>query len=60
MGSQSKKDNPIPVPQQHDLFGVVEKKQRLIDEVVAKNKADNAAGIKPILQPLFAIDETDE
>lgn len=53
MTSQDDKTDPQEIPKQRDLFGVVDKRQRQVDELIARNKADRAAGIKPVPQPLF-------
>ena len=57
MTSQDDKNAPESAPKQRDLFGVVDKRQRQVDDLIARNKADKAAGLKPIPQQLFPDDD---
>ncbi len=40
-------------PTQADLFGAVQKREQSKRAVIEKNKADKAAGVKPVQEPLL-------
>ena len=50
MEQKRDKDNEVIQP---DLFGVRKKREKSKQELLERNKADKAAGIKPVPKPLF-------